>query len=68
MSFTMGVGVARRGLWVKGGRRDTPWRIQLAVGGRTTVVTPVAPARTWLLTTGWRRHGLIDPDEIPGSQ
>jgi REP element-mobilizing transposase RayT len=25
----------------------------------------VAPARTWLLRTGWRRHGLIRPDEIP---
>jgi hypothetical protein len=24
------------------------------------------PARTWLLTIGWRMHGLIDPDEIPG--
>jgi hypothetical protein len=23
----------------------------------------VAPARTWLLHTGWRRHGLIRPDE-----
>ncbi|MBK9069536.1 MAG: transposase [Myxococcales bacterium] len=22
---------------------------------------PVAAAATWLLTTGWRRHGLIDP-------
>ncbi len=22
---------------------------------------PVAAATTWLLTTGWRRHGLIDP-------
>jgi hypothetical protein len=27
----------------------------------------VAPARTWLLRTGWRRHGLIRPDEIPRS-
>jgi REP element-mobilizing transposase RayT len=26
----------------------------------------VAPARTWLLRIGWRRHGLIRPDEIPG--
>jgi len=26
----------------------------------------VAPARTWLLRTGWRRHGLIDPTELPG--
>jgi hypothetical protein len=25
----------------------------------------VAPARTWLLRTGWRRHGLIRRDEIP---
>jgi REP element-mobilizing transposase RayT len=25
----------------------------------------VAPARTWLLRKGWRRHGLIRPDEIP---
>ena len=22
---------------------------------------PVARARTWLLTVGWRRHGLLDP-------
>ncbi|HWB78807.1 MAG TPA: hypothetical protein VG755_27785 [Nannocystaceae bacterium] len=22
--------------------------------------------RTWLLSAGWRMHGLIDPDEIPG--
>ncbi|HEX7035066.1 MAG TPA: transposase [Pseudomonadales bacterium] len=26
----------------------------------------VAPAMTWLLTKGWRRHRLIDPGEIPG--
>lgn len=26
----------------------------------------VAPARTWLLRTGWRRHGLIDLAEVPG--
>ena len=25
----------------------------------------VASARTWLLQTGWRRHGLIHPAEIP---
>ena len=22
--------------------------------------------RTWLLRVGWRRHGLIDPEEVPG--
>ena len=27
---------------------------------------PVRAARTWLLTTGWRRHGLLDPEATPG--
>jgi hypothetical protein len=27
---------------------------------------PVAAPRSWLLAEGWRRHGLIDPDEVPG--
>jgi hypothetical protein len=26
----------------------------------------VAPARSWLLRVGWRRHGLLDPSEVPG--
>ena len=26
----------------------------------------VARARTWLLATGWRRHGLLDPADVPG--
>jgi putative transposase len=28
--------------------------------------SPVSPPRTWLLAEGWRRHGLIAVDEIPG--
>ena len=27
---------------------------------------PVAESRTWLLRIGWRRHGFIDPSEVPG--
>ncbi len=27
----------------------------------------VASAHTWLLAVGWRRHGLVDPGEVPGS-
>jgi len=27
----------------------------------------VAPPRTWLLAIGWRRHGVIDPAEVPGA-
>jgi REP element-mobilizing transposase RayT len=33
----------------------------------TPVVAAVAPASTWLLTTGWRRHGLLGIDELPRS-
>jgi REP element-mobilizing transposase RayT len=29
---------------------------------------PVASPRTWLLRVGWRRHGLVDPNEVPGAQ
>lgn len=28
---------------------------------------PVANARTWLLAVGWRRHGLLDPADVPGA-
>jgi hypothetical protein len=31
------------------------------------VQAPVARARTWLLSVGWRRHGLLDPAEVPGA-
>ena len=27
----------------------------------------LARARTWLLGVGWKRHGLIDPRELPSS-
>ena len=26
----------------------------------------VSPPHTWLLRTGWRRHGLLDPVDVPG--
>jgi REP element-mobilizing transposase RayT len=26
---------------------------------------PVAPARTWLLRIGWRRHGLLGANDVP---
>ena len=32
---------------------------------RYTGAPPVAPARSWLLTTGWRRHGELGRDERP---
>ncbi len=29
---------------------------------------PVPPPRTWLLLTGWRKHGLVDAAEVPGGR
>jgi REP element-mobilizing transposase RayT len=44
------------------------WRRKVAARGyRATSGREVASARTWLLRFGWRRHGLIDPDEAPGT-
>jgi REP element-mobilizing transposase RayT len=52
---------ASSGAWFDG------WRRGVAVpAGREP--PPVARARTWLLSTGWRRHGLVDPAEIPGAR
>ena len=33
---------------------------------RNADVLPVAPAETWLLRIGWKRHGAIGATEVPG--
>jgi REP element-mobilizing transposase RayT len=49
------------GFWFDGWRGPRPrWSLP-----PTDVPTPVRAARTWLLTTGWRRRGLIGFDEQP---
>jgi REP element-mobilizing transposase RayT len=47
--------------WFDGWRPAVASRIPEA-----TTTREVARARTWLLTVGWRRHGLVDPAEVPG--
>jgi REP element-mobilizing transposase RayT len=48
--------------WFDGWRSKAVSRFPGAIG------TPeVARPRTWLLRVGWRRHGLVDPAEIPGA-
>jgi len=50
---------ASSGLWFSGwNRRFHP--------ASSLPPPPVAPPHTWLLRVGWRRHGLIDPAEVPG--
>jgi hypothetical protein len=50
------------------GRFFDGWRRESAVVGRGGGVVPVVSPRTWLLAKGWRRHGLIDPGEVPGAK
>jgi putative transposase len=57
------VDAASSGRWFEGWRR--------VPGSREPPPEPpgppeVAAPRTWLLSLGWRRHGLIDPAEVPG--
>jgi hypothetical protein len=49
--------------------RPAPWfdgfRETIVVRGLEAVVRPVTEAHTWLLTIGWRRHGLLSVAERP---
>jgi hypothetical protein len=47
--------------WFDGWRPAVASRIPES-RGRPEVARP----RTWLLRAGWRRHGLVDPEEQPG--
>ena len=49
---------ASSGPWFSG------WREGVVALARSPA--PVAQALTWLLRVGWRRHGLLDPWEVPG--
>jgi REP element-mobilizing transposase RayT len=43
------------------------WRRKVAGGAEPRGSPEVARPRTWLLRIGWRRHGRIDPNEVPGA-
>jgi hypothetical protein len=47
--------------WFDGWRPGIASRFPSASGA-----SEVARPRTWLLRIGWRRHGLVDPSEVPG--
>ena len=50
------------GAWFQG------WKENVVVRGIANIAKPVSDARTWLLTKGWRRHGLIRVAETPGAR
>jgi REP element-mobilizing transposase RayT len=56
-SWATRVDPASSGRWFDGWRTSQP---------RAPDAPAVAGPRTWLLAVGWRRHGLVDPREVPG--
>jgi len=52
--------IASSGAWFDGWKRPPP-------AGQAPPPPPVAPARSYLLRREWRRHGLVDPAETPGT-
>ena len=49
--------------WFDGWQPKAANRLPQATGA-----PEVARPRTWLLRIGWRRHGLVDPSEVPGER
>jgi REP element-mobilizing transposase RayT len=50
---------------------SAPWfdgfREPITVRGLEAILRPVTDARTWMLTIGWRRHGLLSVHELPST-
>ena len=50
---------------------SAPWfqgfRETLTVRGIAAMPRPVTEARTWMLTIGWRRHGLLSVHDLPAT-
>jgi REP element-mobilizing transposase RayT len=61
LSRALGIDPASSGRWFDG------WKAPFAPMALSSPNdNAVSPPRTWLLEIGWRRCGLLDPDEIPG--
>jgi REP-associated tyrosine transposase len=55
---------ASSGRWFDGWNRQVPSALERDAPHLHR--PPVARAKTWLLAVGWRRHGLLDPADVPG--
>lgn len=56
---------ASSGRWFDGWRQDAPIGPE-STHDPTEHRSSVARPRQWLLRVGWRRHGLLDPNDVPG--
>ncbi len=63
LSRATGIDPASSGRWFDGWKRKP--RIPSAAHSPPPVAA-VSPPHSWLLSHGWRRRGLLDPDEVPG--
>jgi REP element-mobilizing transposase RayT len=61
MRLAQGMDLFASGAWFDG------WRENFRIRG-IPEVCPVAFGRTWLLRVGWRRHGLVRLEEVPGAR
>jgi hypothetical protein len=50
------------------GPRFTGWSDPKLCPALPELDAPTLVPRTWLLDVGWKIHGLIDPDEVPGGR
>src|SRR5262245_2068973 len=50
---------------------SAPWfdgfREQVTVRGLDMIARPITDARSWMLTIGWRRHGLLSVHDLPAT-
>ncbi|HEX6811235.1 MAG TPA: hypothetical protein VF384_06410, partial [Planctomycetota bacterium] len=50
---------------------SAPWfdgfRERVSVRGLDTIERPTTDARSWMLTIGWRRHGLLSVHDLPAT-
>ena len=53
------------GPWFEGWRGIGAERVERV---RRRMAKPALRARTWLLSSGWRRHGFVRIDEVPGGR
>jgi REP element-mobilizing transposase RayT len=60
--------VASSARWFDGWK--PAWKARFGPPDEPTGSAPreVAAPHTWLLRVGWRRHGLVDPSEVPGAR
>ena len=59
MAVSKGLDPFSSAMWFAG------WCEELVMKGLETLVRPVAEARTWLMTTRWKRYGLLKFTEAP---